>query len=493
MRSDPGADANVGTWLELHARERPEHAALVVDATGERIAYGALEARVRRTAAALAALGLERGDRLAFALPSEPFVLELYFAAARLGAIAIPLNTRLTAAELAFQLDDAEPRLAIRPSPSDLPARAGTRALSPDELRAHGPGQAPEVPAAPGGETPQMLMYTSGTTGQPKGAVLPHRKTYWNTRNAELYFELEPPSVVICPIPLFHSFGLKILSVPALYCGATVVLVDRFDPIGLQDCVARHRATLLGAVPVMYDRMLEAGLAPEKLATLRFGFSAGAAIATDTLARYFERGICVKQGYGQTETSILCCLDAADAQRKAGSVGRPVRFGEIRVATEDGRPVARGETGEVQVRGPIVMLGYWRRPDETAASRVGGWHRTGDLGVMDDEGFVTLVGRLKELYISGGENVYPAEVERVLRQHPSVSEVAVVGVPDARWGETGRAYVVPARGAFDAQALLAWAGERLARYKLPREVVVVAELPRTASGKVQKHALLARG
>jgi fatty-acyl-CoA synthase len=492
MRPDPGPEANVGTWLELHAAETPERPALVVESTGERISYRELEARVRRVAAALAGLGLAPGDRIALALPSEPLYLETYFAAARLGAIAIPLNTRLTAAELGFQLDDAEPRIAVRGAGASVPARRGTLALTPEELReradAASGARAPEP--APGGEAPQTILYTSGTTGQPTGAVLPHRKTYWNTRNAELYFELERSSIVVCPIPLFHSFGLKILSVPALYCGATVVLVDRFDPVGLQDCVARHGATLLGAVPVMYARMLDAGLAPEKLASLRFAFSAGAAIAPETIERYFASGICLKQGYGQTETSILCCLDAADARRKAGSVGRPVRFGEIRIADGTGHAVEAGRAGEVQVRGPIVMLGYWRRPEETAASRIDGWHRTGDLGVMDDEGFVTLVGRLKELYISGGENVYPAEVERVLAQHRSVSEVAVVGVPDARWGEVGRAYVVPGGAPFDPGELLAWAGERLARYKLPREVVIVAELPRTASGKVQKHALL---
>ncbi|HTO55897.1 MAG TPA: AMP-binding protein [Myxococcota bacterium] len=494
MRPDPGPEANVGSWLALHASTRPEHTALVVERTGERISYRELEARVRRTAAALRELGLAPGDRIALALPSEPLYLELYFAAALLGAISIPLNTRLTAAELGFQLDDAEPRLAIRPADSHLPARTGTRALSPEELRRQVAASAdfPERPPAPGGESPQTILYTSGTTGQPKGALLPHRKTYWNTRNAELYFELDSSSVAVCPIPLFHSFGLKILSVPALYCGATLVLVERFDPLGLQDCVASHRATLLGAVPVMYARMLEAGLAAKKLESLRFAFSAGAPIAAETIERYFAQGVCLKQGYGQTETSILCCLDAADARRKAGSVGKPVPFGEIRIADESGRVVAPGQNGEVQVRGPIVMLGYWRRPEETAASRVGGWHRTGDLGVVDAEGFVTLVGRSKELYISGGENVYPAEVERVLGQHPDVSEVAVVGVPDARWGESGRAYVVPARAPFDPDELLAWAGQRLARYKLPREVVLVKELPRTASGKVQKHVLVAQ-
>jgi fatty-acyl-CoA synthase len=239
--------------------------------------------------------------------------------------------------------------------------------------------------------------------------------------------------------------------------------------------------------------MLEAGLAQEKLASVRFAFSAGAPLAVDTIEKFWNAGVRLKQGYGQTETSILCCLDADDALAKAGSVGKPVRFGEVRIADERGRTVPAGARGEVLVRGPIVMLGYWRRPEETAASRIDGWHRTGDLGVMDADGVVTLVGRLKDMYISGGENVYPAEVESVLAQHPDVSEVAVVGVPDPRWGESGRAYVVPATARLDSAALLVWAGERLARYKLPREVVVVAELPRTASGKVQKHALLARG
>ena len=491
-QSDPGPEANVGTWLAAHADARPDHPALLVESTGERISYAELDARVNRAAAALAGLGVIAGDRVALALASEPLYLELYFAAALLGAILIPLNTRLTAAELGFQIDDSEPRVVVRSAGSDVPARAGTHMLGPDELRARMPAHAERPAPAPGGESPQVILYTSGTTGRPKGAVLPHRKTYWNTRNAELYFALVPDDVVVVPIPLFHSFGLKILSVPTLFVGATAVLVDRFDPIGLQNCVARERASLLGAVPVMYERMLSAGLLPEKLASLRFAFSAGAALAVETIERYGQVGIHLQQGYGQTETSILCCLAAADALRLAGSVGRPVTFGEVRIADEQGSEVARGARGEIVVRGPIVMTGYWRRPEETTQSRIDGWHRTGDLGVMDDAGNVSLVGRLKELYISGGENVYPAEVERVLGQHPNVSEVAVIGVPDEKWGEAGRAYVVPTGANFDPADLLTWASERLARYKLPREIVVVAELPRTASGKVQKHALLAR-
>ena len=492
MRGDPGEAANVGTWLRGHADARPEHTALIVEGSGERISYRELDARVDRAAAALAGLGVLPGDRVALALASEPLYLELYFAAAQLGAILIPLNTRLTAAELGFQIEDSEPRVVVRASAIEIPARAGTIQITPDELRARMPAQAERRAAAPGGESPQVILYTSGTTGRPKGAVLPHRKTYWNSRNAERYFELVREDVVVVPVPLFHSFGLKILSVPTLFVGATVLLVDRFDPLRLQETIARERGTLLGAVPVMYQRMLDAGVAPERLASLRYAFSAGAALGVDTIERYARAGLRIQQGYGQTETSILCCLDAHDALRKAGSVGRPVVFGEVRIADERGRDVPRGTCGEVVVRGPIVMSGYWRRPEETAQSRIDGWHRTGDLGVMDEDGCVSLVGRLKELYISGGENVYPAEVERVLGEHPDVSEVAIVGVPDEKWGEAGRAYVVPSSAAFDATRMLAWASERLARYKLPREVVVVAELPRTASGKVQKHALLAR-
>ena len=208
-----------------------------------------------------------------------------------------------------------------------------------------------------------------------------------------------------------------------------------------------------------------------------------------TVEAFARAGVALCQGYGQTETSLLCCLDARDALRKAGSVGPPVGHCELRIADDRGAPVEPGATGEILVRGAVVMTGYWRRPTDTAESRLDGWHRPGDLAVRDDEGYVTLVGRRKEMYISGGENVYPAEVEHVLRDHPQVSDVAVVGVPDAEWGETGRAYVVPHTEHFDGDALLAFARERLAGYKCPREVRLVAELPHTPSGKIQKHLL----
>jgi fatty-acyl-CoA synthase len=501
VRETPDASVNMGSFLAERAASSGERTAVVVDATGERISYAELDARADRAAVALRSFGVAPGDRVALALPSTPLYLALYHACARLGAILVPLNTRLAPPELAFQIADCEPTVLVRTDEMAVPDAGARHSLSPDALLEAGDDAAPPsgVPpggkggeVAQGGEVPQILMYTSGTTGRPKGALLPHRKTLYNTLNAVRYFRLESHDVVVAPVPLFHSFGLLILAVPTLYCGGSLVLVDKFDPLRLQRSVAENGGTLLAGVPVMFQRMLRSGLDREALASLRRAFSAGAPIDVETIRRFAEAGIPIQQGYGQTETSILCCLDAADALRKAGSVGRPVHWGELRIVDDRGRDVPRAEPGEIVVRGPIVMLGYWRRSEETRESRLDGWHRTGDRAVMDDEGFVTLVGRFKDMYISGGENVYAAEVERVLEAHPDVVEAAVVGVPDAEWGEVGRAYVVPAASPLDSEALVVWAGERLARYKLPRQVVTLDALPRTASGKVQKHLLVER-
>jgi fatty-acyl-CoA synthase len=488
---DASPSANVGDWIRVHAQLAPDRTALIVDATGERIDYRSLDALVHRAAHALRAEGVGIGDRVALALRSEPLVLALYFAAARLGAILVPLNTRLTPSELQWQIEDSEPRLVIRAAEIEIGSAASGSIRTSAEFSAMLPDRAAPSDLAPGGEAAQVLMYTSGTGGTPKGALLPHRKTVFNCLNAMRFLALSRDDVVLAPVPLFHSFGLKILSIPTLFSGAALVLVDQFSATGLQESAARHRASVLGAVPVMYQRMRRAGLRAECLASLRVGFSAGAALDVETIRAYARIGLPVVQGYGQTETSILCSLEAEHAARHAGSVGRPVLHAELRIADESGNRVAPGAAGEIQVRGPIRMLGYWRRPDATRAAEVDGWHRTGDLGVSDAEGFVTLVGRLTDMYISGGENVYPAEVERVLEQHPEVSEAAVVGVSDEKWGEVGRAYVVPVEpgDAFDSEALLAWTSDRLAGYKRPRSIALVDELPRTASGKIQKHRL----
>jgi len=504
----PSPVHNVGIWTAHRAAIRGEQIA-VVDAD-RRLDYAALHARTLRCAAVLRGAGLEPGERVALLLGNRSAYLEVVLAAARLGAIAVPINARFTAREVTRVLDDCAPRVLVHEAALEGVATAScaataapvSRIACPDDYEERIARAQPEPhvePVTP--DHPMMLMYTSGTTGVPKGALLPHRKTLFNSLNAQLFFDLTHRDQVLAAVPLFHSFGLSILSLPALYAGATLHLEPRFDPECVWQQIAARRITFMGGVPTQYRAMLEVlERAPERCDTrsLRFLFTAGAPIPVEHVRAFERHGLVLKQGFGQTETSILCCLDARDAVRKAGSVGRPVFHAEVRVVTRDSlerdpgqwRDVAPGETGEIVVRGPITMLGYWRRPQETVETLRGEWLRTSDLATVDGEGFLTLVGRRRELYISGGENVYPAEVEAVYEEHPAVREIAVVGVPDAKWGEVGRAYIVAeAAAALDPEALRDWGAERLADFKLPREFVEREALPRTETGKIQKHRL----
>jgi fatty-acyl-CoA synthase len=495
----------VGGWTTRRAAIAGDRPALV-DAERS-LDYASLHDRTCRLVAALRARGVRPGDRVALLLGNRSAYLEAVFAAARCGAIAVPINARFTAPEVARMLADAEPALLLHEQTlAPLCAQACQGLAAPPRLlpcpeayEAALSGTAPdEELAAVSPDDPMILMYTSGTTGVPKGALLPHRKTLYNSLNAQLFFGLTGDDRVLVPLPLFHSFGLLILSLPALYTGARVELMPRFDAEETWRRVAASGITLLGGVPTQLQALLESIPAPERRRSLRFVFGAGAAVPVEQIRAFEARGVVLKQGYGQTETSILTCLDARDALRKAGSVGRSVFHADLRVVVLPGpdapperwRETEPGETGEIVVRGPITMLGYWRRPEATAETLRGEWLRTGDLATRDAEGFVHLVGRERDMYISGGENVYPAEVELALAEHPSVREVAVVGVPDARWGEAGRAFVVTAPGcALDAGALAGFAAERLARFKLPREYLAIDALPRNETGKVQKQRL----
>ena len=500
---------NVGGWTARWAAIAPEREAIIDGA--RRLSYRELDERVARAAGWLADRGVARGERVALLLANGSAYLELVLAAARIGALSVPLNSRLSPGELAFQLADCRPALAVRDAEFATTFDAANSRNHPTGLRGfdverdfeHELLTAPPRPVEPvAPDDPMMLLYTSGTTGSAKGALLPHRKTLFNALNAQLYFGIRGgEDRVLVAAPLFHSLGLKILSLPALYAGATLVIHRRFDAAAFWREVEREHITYSGGVPTHYGRLLEElnGSSREfDRSHLRFLFTAGAAVAPETVRAYRGHGLVLKQGFGQTESSILCCLHEDEAVRHAGSVGRPVFHAELRIvnpATFDQTPerwaeVAPGDVGEIVVRGPITMLGYWERPEETAAALRDGWLRTGDLAHRDAEGFITLTGRARDMIISGGENVYPAEVEAILVDHPAIREIAITGIPDEHWGEVGCAWVVLQPGqTLDLEDLHEWAAERLARFKLPRELVVVDALPRTASGKVQKHAL----
>ncbi len=524
---DSAPPDDVGRWIAHWAALQPD--ALAWSDAERRCSYREAADRVDRLATWLAGQGVGRGDRVALWLGNRGAVLEAVFACARLGAIALPINARLTAFEVAFQLMDAAPRVLLverawreraesalaetkSPPPICLEVgRAGDSAASPAEADAYESSLAsvpPDPPAnTPAPEDPMILMYTSGTTGLPKGALLPHRKTRFNCLNARACFAIRRADRVLVVAPLFHSLGLQILALPALACGAGLVIQEGFDPVRVWRAIDAEGISYLGAVPTAHRRLLEALEArpaddpPRALSgprRLRFFFTAGAAAPAELIRAYHRHGVAMIQGYGQTETSLLTCLAAEHALAKAGSVGRPLPHAEIRLVDPDTiegpveawRDVAPGAVGEIVVRGPITMLGYWQRPEATRETLRGEWLRTGDLATRDADFDVTLVGRAREMYISGGENVYPAEIEAVLTAHPDIEEAAVVAIPDAKWGEVGRAHVVAKPGrVLDLAALEAWLGTRLARFKQPREFVLEDALPRTASGKVQKHRL----
>ena len=481
-------------WIDHWARWMPQRTAVICD-RGQ-VSYAELATRVLGVAQQLRSRGVDAGDRVAVCALNRVEMLELLFACARIGAVLVPVNNRLTAPEVRFQLGDCEPSVVLaEPAFEGMLRRAGTE---PEDLDAFtAPARAGAEPGSPeqgAPEHPLLLVYTSGTTGAPKGAVLTQRSLHYTVLNGVAHEGFGTGSVVASVLPLFHVGGLNIQTVPCLFAGGTVVLAERFEPDGLVAIMRRHRPTHLLLVPAAMEALLGcASLTSEDLGSLG-ALNCGSSIVPEGLIRRFHGlGVRVVQVYGATETGpTAVVLDYDDADR-VGSCGRPAMHCRLRLVDATGTDVAPGRTGELWLRGPNLFTHYWNRPDETDRAFAGGWYRTGDLGRVDEDGFVYITGRLRELIISGGENVYPAEVERVLGEHPAVAQAAVIGLPDERWGEVPAAFVVPGAGAPpDAATLEQWCEPRLAAYKRPREWIFVDDLPRTSLGKVKKHELRAR-
>ncbi len=472
-------------WVATWAARRPEEPGLEFE--GRVWTWAGLDQEVERTARWLRSLGVGPGERVACLHRNHAHVVFLFLAASRLGAVFNPWNARLAPEETAYRLRDADPRcVVVEPGLRDrLAAEVERSGRVVSFLQGAPAGDAAPAPAAGRGgpDAPQALLYTSGTTGRPKGALLPVRKGFFNALNAQEFLEVGVGDRMLVVLPLFHSGALFIQVVPALYAGATVVLHSRFDPERVARTLMEDRITHFLAVPTVLRRVLDAGSA-QHLRGLRVCGVGGEPVPPEMIASCLEAGVEVRQLLGQTETSIVLWASADDLRDRPGTVGRPVRHAELRLG-----PIRSG-VGEIRVRGPALMLEYWNDPELTRRSFVRGWFRTGDLGRMDEGGYWYLAGRAKEMYISGGENVYPAEVEAVLRAHPAVADAAVIGVPDPRWGEAGHAFVELRPGAeASAEDLRVWCSRRLARFKCPRDVSFVARLPRTELGKVRKDAL----
>ncbi|MGW2703802.1 o-succinylbenzoate--CoA ligase [Streptomyces sp. NPDC001340] len=481
----------LGSWPARRARKTPHRTALV---HGDRSTdYRTLNTRTTRLARALRARGVRRGDRVAYLGPNHPAYLETLFAAGLLGAVFVPLNTRLAGPELAYQLADSGARVLVHaPARTALPDAPEVRTYvevgaAYEELLASADDEPIDEPVTP--DDTCIIMYTSGTTGRPKGAMLTHGNLTWNAINVLVDTDLTADERALVSAPLFHTAGLNMLTLPVLLKGGTCVLVESFDPEATFDLVERHRITFMFGVPTMFDQIARHPRWPAAdLSSLRILTCGGSPVPTPLIAAYQERGLTFLQGYGMTEAAPgTLFLDAEHAVSKAGSAGVPHFFSDVRVVRPDLTPVDVGETGEVVVRGPHVMSGYWGLPEESAASFADGWFRSGDAARVDADGYVYIVDRMKDMIISGGENVYPAEIEDLLLAHPGIAECAVIGVPDDTWGEVPRAVVVPEAGVdLDPDEVLASLAGRLAKYKIPKSLVVADELPRTASGKLLK-------
>lgn len=506
---------NCAWWVKRWSELYPQKPAIIFE---EHVTtYADLDRRTRSVACWLQAAGIEKGDRVAVVLENCPEFIELYLACARLGAIFVPLNYRLTAEELDYVILNCRPRLVVwgdrvrtaidhvhlaKYRPPLLPAMVGevgiedlargiadyaaetaafegqtpvlTPSLSPDDL-----------------EDPQVIMYTSGTTGWPKGAVLTHRKAFFNCLNADHFFDMGFHDVMLIALPLFHSGGLFIQATPSLYKGATIILHRRFDPQRAYDDIERFQVTKFQGVPTVFRSLLR--IERERrghLGSLAVVAIGGERVTPEIMEQCGASGFPLRVVMGQTETSILLWATQEEVQERPGTVGRPVFHAEVDLMDENGGPVEKGAVGELVVRGSVTMKEYWQDPELTEKVMSGGWLRTGDLARRDEDGYYYLVDRVKDMYISAGENVYPAEVERILSAHPDVVEVAVVGVPDEAFGEVGYAFVMAREGAsLDRELLADWARERLAGYKVPRYVSVVDDFPRTALGKVKKFLL----
>jgi fatty-acyl-CoA synthase len=477
----------LGSWPARRARKTPHRTALIHGGTPTD--YRTLHLRTTRLAHALRARGVRRGDRVAYLGPNHPSYLETLFAAGTLGAVFVPLNTRLAGPEIAYQLADSGAKaLVYGPSHAGLvaglPGSTDVRTYVEAGAESEDPVDEPVTP-----DDTCIIMYTSGTTGRPKGAMLTHGNITWNAINVLVDTDLTADERALVSAPLFHTAGLNMLTLPVLLKGGTCVLVEAFDPDTTFDLIERHRITFMFGVPTMFDQVARHPRWPDAdLSSLRILTCGGSPVPTPLIAAYQERGLTFLQGYGMTEAAPgTLFLDAEHAVSKAGSAGVPHFFSDVRVVRPDMAPVDVGETGEVVVRGPHVMPGYWGLPEETAASLADGWFRSGDAARVDEDGYVFIVDRIKDMIISGGENIYPAEIEDLLLAHPDVVECAVIGVPDDKWGEVPRAVVVPREGtAPDPEAILASLAGRLARYKIPKSVVLADELPRTASGKLLK-------
>ena len=495
-------------WIAHHARYSPQREAVHDLASGRRFTYAQLDERISRAALWMRdRLGVGRGDRVAVLSHNDSDVFEVQFACQRLGAIFLPINWRLATPEIEFICGDAEPRALLYGVEFEAAAAQVARTCAVEHAAALANGGSSEYEAGIAGASGTLadpgnglgdtltIMYTSGTTGRPKGARNTYRMGLYNTLNSVVACDVGPRTRNLVFLPTFHTGGLNVYANPVFHTGGTNLVMRTFDPGHFLRILSDRGAALTHALGVPTNFLMtaeEPGFADADLDHLVLLGVGGAPAPLALLERYAEKGVPLQQLWGMTETGPLGLVLGADqALAKAGSSGLPVMYSEFEIVDDKGRTLGPEETGELMIRGPNVTPGYWNRPEANReAFTEDGWFHTGDAARTDEDGYFYIVDRWKDMFISGGENVYPVEVENAIYELDGVLENAVVGVPNMKWGEVGRAYVVLKDGSnLDGGAILEHCRDRIARYKVPKEVRLVDELPHNATGKILKHEL----
>jgi fatty-acyl-CoA synthase len=496
-------------WIKRHAERTPDKLALVDAHTGRQFTYVQFNRRANQFASFLQdTLGMQPGDRVSILAQNSTDYFEVLFGCGKMGAILNTLNWRLAVPELEYILQDAAPRVLLY-EPEFAAAVDALRGRIECEFYVVMGDTAPEgawtyegalgAGSPDGVEMPDLaytdtwaILYTSGTTGRPKGAQVTYGNFFYNAVGMGRAIDLTSQDVNLNVLPTFHAGGLGLYAGPILHAGGTLVVMRAFDAGELLGLIEAWKVTALLLVPSIYLLLAQfADFDRYDLSSVRHWGSGGSSLPPSLVQQYAEKGIIIQQGFGMTETGpTVFIITRKDALRKAGSVGKPVLHTDVCIMDRDGKVLGPDEVGELCIRGGNVTTGYWKRPQATAEAIVDGWLHSGDAAMYDDEGFYYIVDRWKDMFISGGENVYPAEVENVIYHHPAVAEVAVIGVPHPQWQEVGRALVVVKQGhSLTEEQVIAFCRDKLARFKIPKSVVFVDALPRTAAGKVLKREL----
>ena len=506
----------VGSWLERRRVKSYLHLACVFN--GAETTYSELASRANSLASIFRQWGITSGSRVAYLGENHPSFLEAFFATTQLGAIFVPMNTRLAPSELNYLVNDsgatvlvvsealrttAEAAIAGTPVKKliviDDAFTAGLNAPAAhqevqvfhlSELIAQGSSEYIDHPVS--SEDPALIMYTSGTTGHPKGAVLTHGNLTWNSYNVLVDYDIVSTDIALMISPMFHAASLGMGVLPALLKGATLILEAGFEPGRVLELIQKYKATSISGVPTTYQMLCEhPDWESTDISSLQKLTCGGSPVPLRVIEAYEERGLAFTGGYGMTETAPgATSLQPDRSKSKAGSAGLPHFFTSVRIADESGRQQAQGEVGEIQITGPNVIAEYWNLPEASReAFTDDGWFKSGDMGYTDDEGFLFISDRLKDMIISGGENIYPAEIENVLMRFEFVSSAAVIGISDDKWGEVPLALLVVTLPEIDINQLRNELLQDLARYKVPKKFVIIAEMPRTASGKIKKPQL----